>query len=100
MKPLVELSYTPNPLVADKCASTAFHYKGCNVRVANSDDDDVAEALRLLTLLLLLQTPPTDMAAYGQYVNDFVTAMVAYFGAEEVAQWRCTYPGPCCAILK
>ena len=63
MKPLVELSYTPNPLVADKCESTAFHYKGCN-------------------------TPPTDLAAYGQYVNDFVATLVGYFGQEEVSTWR------------
>jgi hypothetical protein len=57
MKPLVELSYTPNPLAST--SSTAFHYKGNN-------------------------SPPKDMAAYGKLVRDFVQALVDYFGEEEV----------------
>ena len=61
MKPLVELSFTPNPIASTK--STAFHYAGMN-------------------------SPPTDMALYGTYVKNFVQAVVDYFGVEEVATWK------------
>ncbi len=62
MKPLVELSFTPNPLVAKSATGKAFHYAGDN-------------------------TPPVDMALYEQYIYDFVKALVDYFGVEEVNTW-------------
>ena len=60
MKPLVELSFTPNPLASGK--SAAFHYAGPN-------------------------SPPRDMDVYGEYVRDFIAAIVSYFGEDEVATW-------------
>ena len=63
MTPLVELSFVPNPIANG--SQTCFHYAGAC-------------------------SPPTDqnMDKYGQYVYDFVTALVDYFGVEEVAKWK------------
>ena len=62
MKPLVELSFTPNPLVAANATGKAFHYAGDN-------------------------TPPVDMAVYEQYIYNFVKTLVDYFGVDEVSSW-------------
>ena len=62
MTPLVELSFVPNPIANG--TQTCFHYAGAC-------------------------SPPTDdnMDKYGDYVFAFVSALVEYFGVEEVAKW-------------
>ena len=69
MKPLVELSYTPNPLASG--ASTAFHYAGDNTPPLPYKSYHSAAGMR----------------AYGQVVNSFVQALVNYFGEDEVSTW-------------
>ena len=63
MTPLVELSFVPNPIANG--TQTCFHYAGAC-------------------------SPPTDgnMDKYGDYVFSFVSALVEYFGVEEVAGWK------------
>jgi len=60
-KPIVELSFTPNPL-ASNASATCFHYKGnCS--------------------------PPKDLNAYYKIVKDFVSALMEHFGEAEVSTW-------------
>ena len=47
MKPLVELSFTPNPIASS--SSTCFHYKGQN-------------------------SPPKNLTSYGEYIKGFAQA--------------------------
>ena len=69
VKPLVELSFTPDPLnkawtpglpVPPVC--NHFHYNGC-------------------------ETFPTNLTRYTEYIHDFVAALLAHYGPEEVSTW-------------
>ena len=60
MKPIVELSFTPDPLASTN--NTCFYYKGdCS--------------------------PPTNLTLYNFLVNAYVAGMTARYGVEEVSTW-------------
>ena len=60
VRPVVELSFTPSPLANDTCHH--FYYNGC-------------------------EQVPTDLNLYYQYVFNFTSTLVDFFGPEEVATW-------------
>ena len=57
---MVELSFTPSPLANDTCHH--FYYNGC-------------------------EQVPNDLNLYYQYVFNFTSTLVDFFGPEEVATW-------------
>jgi len=70
IRPLVELSFTPNPVVANwkpqlpnppEC--NHFNYFSCEI-------------------------PPSNLTAYGIIVRKFVAALVERYGLQEMAQWK------------
>jgi xylan 1,4-beta-xylosidase len=60
VRPVVELSFTPSPVNNGTCDH--FYYKGC-------------------------ETVPTNMTLYGEYVQNFTTALKEHFGVAEVSSW-------------
>ena len=69
MKPVVELSFTPNPLASG--TSTAFHYAGQN-------------------------SPPKDMAVYRQYIQVRPTTWACCLLSDRACR-RLIRGGPACA---
>ena len=69
-KPIVELSFTPNPLVEkwqpgmpNPSECDHFHYDSCEL-------------------------PPTNLTRYSELIGKFVGALLDRYGADELRQWK------------
>ena len=62
VRPVVEMSFTPSPVVNKTGACAHFYYDGCEV-------------------------VPYDLPKYHAIIKNFTAALVDYFGVDEVALW-------------